>query len=129
AIAKAFGAAQHDDYNAFEGPFDKALKQAKVTLAGKEKKQLLAAVSWTTPEAAPVLKMVLKTKAEPLYGAFLDEKPGAKAQVLTLQPDSSLRDNEDVPLTADTARGAKVNAENEAYFKREVAPHVKDAWI
>lgn len=32
-------------------------------------------------------------------------------------------------LTAEAARGAKVNQENDAYFKREVAPHVKDAWI
>ncbi len=34
-----------------------------------------------------------------------------------------------MPLTADTARGAKVNAVNEEYFQREVAPHVSDAWI
>ena len=42
---------------------------------------------------------------------------------------SNLRDNEDVPLTAETACGANVNAVNEAYFNREVAPHVADAWI
>ncbi|WP_346912444.1 N-6 DNA methylase [uncultured Roseibium sp.] len=35
------------------------------------------------------------------------------------QPDSSLRDTENVPLGEDV----------EAYFKREVAPHVPDAWI
>jgi type I restriction enzyme M protein len=41
----------------------------------------------------------------------------------------NLRDSEDVPLTEKTARGTNVDAENEAYFEREVAPHVKDAWI
>lgn len=35
------------------------------------------------------------------------------------QPDSSLRDTENVPLKDDI----------EAYFKREVLPHVPDAWI
>jgi len=35
------------------------------------------------------------------------------------QPDSSLRDTENVPLSEDVA----------AYFKREVLPHAPDAWI
>ena len=35
------------------------------------------------------------------------------------QPDSSLRDTENVPLSEDV----------EAYFKREVLPHAPDAWI
>jgi len=35
------------------------------------------------------------------------------------QPDSSLRDTENVPLTEDV----------QAYFKREVLPHAPDAWI
>lgn len=35
------------------------------------------------------------------------------------QPDASLRDTENVPLDEDI----------EAYFKREVLPHVPDAWI
>ena len=35
------------------------------------------------------------------------------------KPDSSLRDNEDVPLKEDI----------EQYFKREVLPHVSNAWI
>jgi len=124
AATKAMGDAQFDDYNKFEGIFDKAVKKAGVKLETKEKKQLLSAVSWTNPEAEPVIKKVLKTKADPMYGAFEYKK-----QVVNFQPDGSLRDNEDVPLTADTARGAKVDAQNEAYFEREVAPHVKDAWI
>ena len=35
------------------------------------------------------------------------------------QPDSSLRDTENVPLSDDI----------QTYFKREVLPHVPDAWI
>lgn len=124
ALAKVIGAEQHDDYNAFDGLLEAALKKAKLTLDAKERKQLVAAVSWTNPEAEPVIKKVIKGKADPMYGTF-----EYKGQVVTFEADSSLRDSEDVPLTAETARGARVNEENEAYFKREVAPHVKDAWI
>lgn len=52
-----------------------------------------------------------------------------KGLVVQFQPDSDLRDNEDVPLTADTARGFNVDAVNEAYFHKEVAPHFPDAWL
>lgn len=124
ALAKIIGTKQHDDYNAFDGVLEAALKKAKLSLDAKERKQLEAAVSWTNPDAEPVIKKVVKSKPDPMYGTF-----DYQGQVVTFEADSNLRDNEDVPLTAETARGAKVNEVNEAYFKREVAPHVKDAWI
>ncbi len=125
AVAAVVGDAQHDDWNVFAGVVEKARKKADVSLDAKEKKQLEAAITWTNAEAEPVVKKVLKSgKANPMYGAF-----EYKGKVVTFQPDSGLRDSEDVPLTAATARGAKVDAENEAYFEREVAPHVADAWI
>jgi len=123
-LQSAMGTGQFDDFNAFEDVLKKALKETGVKLEAKEKKQLLAAVSWSNPDAEPVVKKVLKTKADPLYGAF-----AYLGQVVQFQPDSNLRDNEDVPLTAGTARGANVNAVNEAYFEKEVAPHAPDAWI
>lgn len=118
------GTEQSDDFNEFEGALKKALKETGIKLEAKEKKQLLDAVTWTNPDAEPVIKKVLKTKADPMYGAV--EYQG---KVVQFQPDSNLRDNEDVPLTAETARGADVSAANEAYFNKEVAPHVEDAWI
>mgnify|MGYP002620066318 CR=1 FL=1 len=125
AVAEVVGDAQHDDWNAFAGALQKALRKAGVSLDAKEKKHLEAAISWTNPDAEPVIKKVLERgKPDPMYGTF--EYDG---KLVTFQPDSALRDSEDVPLTGETARGANVNAENEAYFQREVAPHVKDAWI
>jgi type I restriction enzyme M protein len=44
---------------------------------------------------------------------------GVSYNVAELEPDTSLRDTENVPLTEDVA----------AYFAREVLPHVPDAWI
>jgi len=124
ALQKAIGTDQHDDFNEFEGTLKQALKETRIKLETKERKQLLDAVTWANPDAGPVIRKVLTTKAEPMYGAF--EYQG---QVVQFQPDSNLRDNEDVPLTAETARGANVNAVNDAYFNKEVAPHVEDAWI
>ena len=127
-LQRAIGTDQHDDFNAFEELLKKRLKESGTKLESKEKKQLIAAISWTNPEAEPVIKKVLKgrdkEKANPIYGAF-----AYRGQVVEFQPDGNLRDNEDVPLTAETARGANVNAVNEAYFNKEVAPHVEDAWI
>jgi type I restriction enzyme M protein len=123
-LQKAIGTDQHDDFNEFETKLKHALKETGFKLETKERKQLLEAVSWTNPDAEPVIKKVLKTKAKPIYGAF-----DYQDQVVQFQPDSNLRDNEDVPLTAETARGANVNAVNEAYFNKDVAPHIKDAWI
>lgn len=124
ALQKVIGTKQSDDWSAFEEALEAALKKAGVKLDAKERKQLIDAVSWTNPEAEPVIKKVLEGKPNPLYGAF-----EYRGQVVEFQPDSDLRDTEDVPLTADTARGAKVDAANEEYFQREVAPHVPDAWI
>jgi len=127
-LQAVIGSGQYDDYNAFEQTLKAALKQTGIKLEAKERKQLLDAVTWTNPAAEPVIKKVLKTpgrnKPNPMYGAF-----DYRGQVVQFQPDSNLRDNEDVPLTAETARGANVNAVNEAYFNKEVAPHVGDAWI
>lgn len=123
-LQAVIGTAPCDDFNAFEKTLKQALKQTGITLDAKERKALLDAVSWTNPDAEPVIKKVLTKQADPLYGAF-----AYRGQVVEFQPDSNLRDAEDVPLTAETARGATVNAVNEAYFNREVAPHVPDAWI
>lgn len=123
-LQAVIGTGQCDDFNEFEETLKNALKKTGIALATKEKKQLLDSVTWANADAEPVIKKVLKAKADPMYGAF-----DYRAQVVQFQPDSNLRDNEDVPLTAETARGANVNAVNEAYFTKEVAPHVKYAWI
>ncbi|MEZ5065435.1 MAG: class I SAM-dependent DNA methyltransferase [bacterium] len=123
-LQAVIGVDQSDDFNAFEGELKKALQKTGVKLAAKERKQLVDAVAWTNPDAEPVIKKVLKTRADAMYGAF-----EYRGKVVQFQPDSNLRDNEDVSLTAETARGADVSAVNQAYFEKEVAPHVEDAWI
>ncbi|NOQ51190.1 MAG: SAM-dependent DNA methyltransferase, partial [Desulfuromonadaceae bacterium] len=111
---------QCDDFNQFDEQFKNALKATGIKLDTREKKQLLAAVSWKNPEAERVIKKVHREKANPLYGLFtLDGK------VVEFQNDGDLRDNENIPL--DPSRGVTETVEE--YFKKEVAPHVPDAWI
>jgi len=124
-LAKQMGAAaivdgQCDDFNLFEEQLKKALKASGVTLDTREKKQLLDAVSWKNPEAERVIKKVHREKAKPLYGLF-----AVAGKVIEFQADGDLRDNENIPL--DPSRSVTETVEE--YFKKEVAPHVPDAWI
>ncbi len=116
-LQATIGTEQHDDMNGYEA----ALKTTGIKLDAKVKKQITAAVSWKNPEAEKVIKKIHKSgKAEPLYGRF--EVDG---QTIEYKPDGDLRDFENVALDP----SQPVNATNEAYFKKEVLPHVPDAWI
>jgi len=116
ALQQSIGDAQHDDMNGYEG----LLKQSGIKLDATEKKQITAAISWKNPLAEKVIKKIHKGKPDPIYGLF-----AVNGKVVEYKPDSDLRDNENVPL--DPARS--VNESNEAYFSKEVQPHVPDAWI
>jgi type I restriction enzyme M protein len=63
---------------------------------------------------APITKAVLKALSEQDETAdvCVDKKGNS-------EPDTALRDNENVPLKEDIGK----------YFQREVLPHVPDAWI
>jgi type I restriction enzyme M protein len=124
-LVKQMGAAaivdgQCDDFNLFDEQFKKALRASGVTLDAKEKKQLLAAVSWKNSEAERVIKKVHREKTNPLYGLF-----DVGGITIEFQADGDLRDNENIPLDP----SCSVTATVEAYFHKEVAPHVPDAWI
>ena len=78
--------------------------------------------SGTRSEDAPaVIKKIHKqgTEADPLRGLFeatIDGKP----RVVEYEPDTDLRDTEQIPLTEDGGI--------EAFLEREVLPHAADAW-
>ena len=115
------GTAQCDDMNGYEATIKAACKAQGITLEAKEKKQITTAVSWKNPAAEKVIKKVHKnTEANPLYGLF-----DVDGQTIEYKPDGDLRDNENVLLDPSQT----VNSLNEAYFKKEVQPHVPDAWI
>jgi type I restriction enzyme M protein len=86
----------------------------------KEIKELIAN-GMKDENGVPVIKKVHKNiSADPLYGLFEAIIDGKKC-VVEYEPDSDLRDNEQVPLLEDGGI--------EAFFRREVLPYVPDAWI
>ena len=123
-LQQLIGTAQSDDFNTYDDALKAASKQAGITLESKEKKQISDAVSWKNPAAEKVIKKLYKDKkasaATPLYGLFAVGK-----DLVEYQTDGDLRDFENIAL--DPSRS--VNEINEAYFLKEVQPHVPDAWI
>ncbi len=72
-------------------------------------------------DAAPVLRKIHKrgTKADPLRGLFAANVNGRPA-VVEYEPDTDLRDTEQLPLQEDGGI--------EAFLRREVLPYAADAW-
>ncbi|UCA51846.1 type I restriction-modification system subunit M [Streptomyces sp. WA6-1-16] len=96
-------------FRAMEGPRSWATKsEAWVAL-----KDAAVAAGTTWPTGAPFSKA--------LREAVGVRDPGGEVQMVKgkAEPDAELRDNENVPLGEDV----------EEYLKREVHPHVPDAWI
>ncbi|EMR5774908.1 TPA: SAM-dependent DNA methyltransferase [Acinetobacter baumannii] len=114
------GIAQYDDFNAFDELFKQALKDTSIKLEAKEKKQFLDAISWKNPEAEPVINKVIKAQENPLYGQFR-----YKGKIVEFVQDGDLRDAENIALDPTQSTIDLI----ESYFKREVQPHVPDAWI
>ena len=122
---QALGSAVFDDHNAFRSQFDSALKAQDERLSTPEKKAIYKAVSWRDDTAPPVVAKRSKLKAgehfEPGFdGAYL-ETVGKDRFMVEYEPDSELRDTEQVPL--------KESGGIDAFFAREVLPHAPDAWI
>lgn len=120
SLQTKIGTAQFDDFNAFDELLKQALKDTSIKLEAKEKKQFLDAVTWKNPEAEPVISKVIKAKENPLYGQF-----SYQGKVVEFVQDGDLRDAENIALDPSQSTTDLI----ESYFKREVQPHVPDAWI
>lgn len=120
ALQAKIGTAQCDDFNAFDDVLKQALKDANVKLESKEKKQFIDAITWKNADAEPVINKVVKGAENPLYGQF-----AYKGKVVEFVQDGDLRDAENIALNPNVSTTDLI----ESYFKREVQPHVSDAWI
>jgi len=122
-LRAALGDALFEDHNLFRDRVDAALKAADIKLAAADLKQILNAVSWRVETAPPVIAKVHKpgkAKADPLRGLYQATVDG-KSGIVEYEPDSDLRDTEQVPLLEDGGI--------EAFIRREVLPYTPDAWI
>lgn len=114
------GTVQSDDFNQFDETLKQAFKETGIKFDTKEKKQFLDAISWKNPEAEPVISKAVKGAENPLYGQF-----SYKGKVVEFVQDGDLRDAENIALNPNVDTTDLI----ESYFKREVQPHVPDAWM
>ena len=98
-------------------------KTGNSSSSAAELKLIINAVSWRVETAPPVIKKVHKPgKAKPdPCTACIDSPMDGKPAVVEYEPDSELRDYEQVPLLEDGGI--------EAFIRREVLPYTPDAWI
>ena len=112
-----------EDHNLFRARVGEQLKAMGLKLPAADLKQILKAVSWRVETAPPVIAREYrpgKQQADPLRGLFeatVDGKPA----IVEYEPDSDLRDTEQVPLLEEGGI--------EAFIRREVWPYTPDAWI
>jgi type I restriction enzyme M protein len=123
ALRSALGETVYTDHNAFRAAVDAALDKAGIKLPAADLKAILRAVSERDESAPPVIAKVHKpgkAKADPLRGLF-EITVNGKQTIVEYEPDSDLRDTEQVPLLEEGGI--------EAFIRREVLPYTIDAWI
>ncbi len=119
----ALGSGLFEDHNIFLEQVDAALKKLGLKLSASDLKLIVNAVSWRDEAAPPVIKKVHKpgkTQPDPLRGLY-EAKVGGKTALVEYEPDSELRDFEQIPLLEEGGI--------EAFIRREVLPYTPDAWI
>ena len=122
-VAAALGTGPHLDFNAFLSEIEKSAEKANVKLTAKRVNLLKSALGQRDEKAIPIIKKAYKPgkeNADPLHGRF-ETNVDSKESVVEYEPDSDLRDTEQVPLLEPGGV--------DAFVQREVLPHVADAWI
>lgn len=126
AVAEHAGAGPHLDFNRLVEQVETAAAGLGIKMTAKRQKLLMSALGAKAAEAAPVIRKVSKPKADAdtdhsaLHGSYRTNI-GGKPVVVEYEPDTDLRDTEQVPFLEDGGI--------EAFVRREVLPHAPDAWI
>ncbi len=122
-LLKHFSDRVFSDLEELDRELDAAEKKLKLDLGKGERKLLVEAISYRDESAPPVIKKVHKpgkAKADPIHGLFEATVDG-KSAVVEYEPDSELRDHEQIPLLEEGGI--------EAFIRREVLPYAPDAWV
>jgi type I restriction enzyme M protein len=123
ALRNEIGGDLFEDHNVFRAAVGKTLDKLDLKLSAADIKVLLRAVSWRVDTAPAVIAKTYKPgkkEADPLHGLF-QATIDSKEFVVEYEPDSDLRDTEQVPLLEPGGV--------EAFIQREVLPYTPDAWI
>ena len=121
-VATTFGPGPHLDFNVFLDALRAEMsggKRAKLTV--KRRKLLQTALAARDETAEPVVRRVHRrgTAPDPIRGLF-EARDGTKPRVVEYEPDTALRDTEQIPLQGEGGI--------EGFLRREVLPYAADAW-
>lgn len=122
-IAAKLGESTFSDFNEFRALVETLGETGGVKLTAKREKLLQGSLALRDEAAAPVIRKVHKAgkvAADPFHGRY-GVKVGGKACFVEYEPDSELRDTEQIPLLEEGGI--------EAFIRREVLPHAVDAWV
>lgn len=122
-LRRALGDDLFEDHNIFLKEVEAVLKKLDLQLKLSELKLITNAVSWRVEDAPRVIKKVHKVgkvQVDPLRGLF-EAEVDDNICVVEYEPDSELRDFEQIPLLEEGGI--------EAFIRREVLPYTPDAWM
>ena len=122
-VSESMGAGPHLDFNTVINACEADAGKNGITLTAKRKKLLQSELAFVDEKAEPVIKKVYKlgkAVADTLHGLY-EAKVNGKQCVVEYEPDSDLRDTEQVSLLEEGGI--------EAFIKREVLPYTTDTWI
>ena len=126
-MAEAVGEGPHLDFNRFMDAVAEAAAEQGVKLTAKRKKLLQSSLARRDEAAAPVVRKTHgpgrtagpKPAPDPIRGRVETSVDGRRL-VVEYEPDSELRDTEQVPLLDEGGI--------EGFLRREVLPFAPDAW-
>jgi type I restriction enzyme M protein len=123
SLRRELGDELFTDHNIFKETVSAALKKLGIKLNSADLKLIINAVSWRSEDAPPIVRKIHrpgKVRPDPMHGLFQTVING-KACIVEYEPDSELRDYEQIPLLEEGGI--------EAFIRREVLPYTPDAWI
>ena len=119
--SETLGPGPHLDFNVFLEALKADMSGRRAKLTAKRKKLLQTALAERDEAAEPVVKKVHRrgTAPDPIRG-LQEVGEGSKSRVVEYEPDTALRDTEQIPL--------KEEGGIEGFLRREVLPYARDAW-
>ena len=121
-VAGVLGDGPHRDFNLFLDVVANYAPECGLKLTAGRKKLLQTALASRDDTAEPMIKKIHRSgnvEADPTRGLFQATLNG-QSRIVEYEPDTELRDTEQVPLLEDGGI--------ECFLRREVLPYAPDAW-
>jgi len=121
-IAATMGPGPHMNFNLFMDRVADEARRKNFKITAKRQKLIQTELANRDEQAQPFVRKKYKAgaaKADPIHGRFLADIDGKP--VVEYEPDTDLRDTEQIPLLEEGGIAA--------FISHEVLPHIPDAWI